>query len=471
MDGTWWMQAIRAYDMELLVNNSYSGDKLNQDKSGKGLTRCRQLHGRNGQHPDVIFIYFGTNDAGGHKVVENNLEVFRGNYPKLMDSLAADYPQAQVYFFTLLPRTEFDNTPYSDVIRQLVTQSANPNFHLVDIQKESGITLANLANYTVDGNLHPNKVGMTKLADTLVTAMEQSLQGMETTNGSNLVLSGSGQASLALDTPVSGVRASMSVCFERFGGGVGLYWDNRCVISLRTGKDGRMEYFADGVWTAVKGQKLETGRRYELSLESAANSTRTVISLDGKAIVDVKLGLGEDTHTCPGGMMQDVTDDVWYHEAVDYALANSLMSGYSAAAFGPNDTLTRAMVVQVLYNKEGKPARAADHTFPDVKAGDWYNNAVAWAAERKVVSGYGDGRFGPNDAVTLEQVLVILWNYSGNPALTGDADAVGPHSDWAGNAIGWAQAAGVLENVPFDTVTAPATRAQTAQMLMNYIKQ
>ena len=169
--------------------------------------------------------------------------------------------------------------------------------------------------------------------------------------------------------------------------------------------------------------------------------------------------------------MADVYPTAWYRGAVDYALENNLMSGYNATTFGPDDSLSRAMVVQVLYNKEGKPALAGKHAFPDVKSGDWFNNAVAWAADKKVVGGYGDGRFGPNDNVTLEQIAVILWNYSGNPEPAGGAAELGPHSDWAANALGWAAGEGLLTGVLYVAVNAPATRAQTAQILMNYLSK
>lgn len=173
-------------------------------------------------------------------------------------------------------------------------------------------------------------------------------------------------------------------------------------------------------------------------------------------------------HNCPAAAMTDVTGDAWYHAAVDWALSEGVMSGFSATSFGPDATLTRAQVVQVLYNKEGQPAlNGQKHNFSDVPTNQWYNNAVTWASARGVVSGYGGGVFKPEDPVTLEQVFVILWNYEGNPPLTGDADAVGPHSEWAGNAIGWAQAMGLLDNLPFERVIDPATRAQTAQVLMN----
>lgn len=173
-------------------------------------------------------------------------------------------------------------------------------------------------------------------------------------------------------------------------------------------------------------------------------------------------------HSCPAAAMADVAGDVWYHDAVDWVLSNGVMSGFGADRFGPDATLTRAQVVQVLYNREGQPGlNGQKHDFSDVPADEWYNNAVTWASSRGVVSGYGGGVFKPNDPVTLEQVFVILWNYAGNPPLTGDADAVGPHSDWAGNAIGWAQAMGLMDDLPFKLVTDPASRAQTAQILMN----
>jgi hypothetical protein len=166
----------------------------------------------------------------------------------------------------------------------------------------------------------------------------------------------------------------------------------------------------------------------------------------------------------------DVQKGDWYYDAVAYATANGIMSGYNAETFGPNDTLTRAMVVQVLYNKEGQPAlNGLKHNFSDVPADQWFNNAVTWGSDRKVVSGFGGGVFKPNDAVTIEQVAVILRNYSGSPNGNGDLSKVGNHSAWAADALKWAVEQGILNNVPFTNATEQATRAQTAQMLTNYL--
>ena len=177
------------------------------------------------------------------------------------------------------------------------------------------------------------------------------------------------------------------------------------------------------------------------------------------------------TEVCASVNFADVSANAWYHDAVDYALNNQIMGGYNATTFGPNDKLSRAMVVQVLYNKEGQPTITGTHKFPDVKSGDWFNNAVTWANLNKVVGGYGDGTFQPNKNVSLQEVAVILWNYSGNPDPTGDASSLGAHDDWAANALSWAAANGIFDNVPYEVVTGTATRAQTAQMLMNFLSK
>lgn len=172
--------------------------------------------------------------------------------------------------------------------------------------------------------------------------------------------------------------------------------------------------------------------------------------------------------------MSDVSPEKWYYEAVDYVLENGLMSGYSPSSFGPDNTLSRAMVVQVLYNKEGQPLSpfiaSGDNIFPDVSFDQWYNNAVTWAATNGIVSGYSDGRFGPNDAVTLEQAAVILWNYSNCPSGSGSLDVLGTYSDWAANALMWVSENALFDGLVFDNATETATRAHIAHIFMNYIQ-
>lgn len=165
----------------------------------------------------------------------------------------------------------------------------------------------------------------------------------------------------------------------------------------------------------------------------------------------------------------DVKSGYWYAAAVDYVVDNKLMGGYNDTTFGTEDNLSRAMMAQILYNKEGKPAVSGTSAFADVKADDWFNAAVTWAAEKGIMSGYNVTTFGPNDAVTLEQLAVILWNYSGKPAAAGNADYVGFHSSWANDGLAWALEKDILANVPYLAATDGATRAQTAQVLTNFL--
>ena len=170
----------------------------------------------------------------------------------------------------------------------------------------------------------------------------------------------------------------------------------------------------------------------------------------------------------------DVAQNAWYYDAVRYVSENGLMSGFGTGAFGPEEKLSRAQLAQILYNKEGKPA--AEGQFTDVAAGMWYTDAIAWAAEKGIASGYGDGRFGPDDDITREQLAVMLWHYAGSPASSVQelnfVDS-GSASGFALDALRWAVENGILSGYG-DGQLAPqgaATRAQAAQMLKNFMEK
>lgn len=120
----------------------------------------------------------------------------------------------------------------------------------------------------------------------------------------------------------------------------------------------------------------------------------------------------------------DVSADTWYAPAVDYCREQGLMTGVSDVLFAPEDTLTRAMVVTILYRAENQPAPAETVHFTDVLENSWYASAVAWAEGEQIVQGYGDGRFGPDDPVTQEQLSIILQRYRDDAV----ADVLNPAS-------------------------------------------
>ena len=177
---------------------------------------------------------------------------------------------------------------------------------------------------------------------------------------------------------------------------------------------------------------------------------------------------------CPSRAFSDLDTGAWYHEAVDHVLRNGLMGGYGNGLFGPDNVLTRAQFAQILYNREGRPAVTGGEAFTDVPPGAWYADAVAWAAARGIVSGYGGGRFGPSDPITREQLAVMLWRYAGSPAAGGeppfrDAGEIGAH---ARNAVSWAVESGVMSGRGGGILDPRgcATRAQAAQMLRNFLE-
>ena len=179
--------------------------------------------------------------------------------------------------------------------------------------------------------------------------------------------------------------------------------------------------------------------------------------------------------SCPTHAFTDLSADVWYHEAVDYVLNNDLMGGYGNGNFGPNDTLSRAQLAQILYNREGRPAVSNSGAFNDVPGSMWCADAVTWANANGIVGGYGNGNFGPNDPITREQLTVMLWRYAGSPASSHsleqftDEDRI---SGYAREAMRWANENGIVNGYG-NGLMGPqgnATRAQVAQMLMNFLR-
>ena len=178
----------------------------------------------------------------------------------------------------------------------------------------------------------------------------------------------------------------------------------------------------------------------------------------------------------------DVAAGTWYYGAAAYAYNNGLFAGMTPTTFAPNATMTRAMLVSVLWRLAGEPAPKAPNTFVDVPDGAWYTDAVTWAAENGVVSGIGGSRFDPSGFVTREQTAEILYNYahskgydvSARADLTAFPDA-GSVSGWAEEALSWANAAGLINGTVRDgqTILDPqgsASRAQVAMILMNYVE-
>ncbi len=184
---------------------------------------------------------------------------------------------------------------------------------------------------------------------------------------------------------------------------------------------------------------------------------------------------GEALQMLPFG---DVSAEAWYFEGVSYVYEKDMMRGTSAASFEPDAPLTRAMTAQVLYNMEGTPAVESAGDFTDVSEGQWFADAVNWAAGAGVVSGYGNGLFGSADSVTREQLAVMLYQYAGLKGCDtqqggmairefADYDEI---SEYALEAMDWAVSSGLFTGTEEGRLLpeSAATRAQVAAILMAF---
>ena len=186
--------------------------------------------------------------------------------------------------------------------------------------------------------------------------------------------------------------------------------------------------------------------------------------------------------SCPLGAFGDLTATAWYHDGVHYCLENGLMRGVSGGKFLPDGSTTRAQLVTILWRLEGSPETTGAVRFGDTAGGAWYTEAVRWAVGCGVVKGYDNECFGPDDAVTREQMAAILYRYAqhkGYDVSAGedtnilsfdDAFAV---SEYAIPAMQWACGSGTVHGIARDgrMLLAPrdtTTRAQTATLLMRF---
>ena len=188
-------------------------------------------------------------------------------------------------------------------------------------------------------------------------------------------------------------------------------------------------------------------------------------------------GYCDGGENCPSGKFVDVNPKEWYHPYVDYAVTHGLFGGTSENTFEPETAMTRAMLVTVLWRYEGQP-EAGKNTFSDVPNGQWYTNAVAWAAENGVVCGIGNNRFDPDGEITREQMATILFRYAEKKGIdTNKRGSLNIFSDekqlsaYAKDAVQWAVAEQIINGSDGKLLPqGSATRAQVATILMRFIE-
>ena len=235
--------------------------------------------------------------------------------------------------------------------------------------------------------------------------------------------------------------------------------------------------------------ELEEGIKISLSAELEPGQVLVVVAEDGTETV-VRKSASEDgvlTALLEGGAtvkivdnakeFDDVAEDAWYADAVDFVSSRELFVGDENGNFNPTDTMTRAMMAMVMFRLEGEPEAGEGKSFADVEAGKWYSEAINWASAEGVMNGYGES-FGVNDPVTREQMAVLLYNYVQSQGIevkkgsaSGFSDAGEIHS-WAADAMAWAVEEGIFQGDGQNKLnpTADATRADVATLMQRVVK-
>ena len=215
------------------------------------------------------------------------------------------------------------------------------------------------------------------------------------------------------------------------------------------------------------------------SSDAVAEGETYTLLVDGETVETAEAVLGVSNDTGMGGQpsggtgFRDVQADAWYADAVQYVVSEGLMNGTDADAFSPDASMSRAMLVTVLYRLSGEPAVSQDSGFADVAADAYYADAVSRETEQGIVTGTSQTAFSPDESVTREQMAALLYRYAGEPSAAGDlsayadADSV---SAYASDAMAWCVENGVLNGTDGSRLepAASATRAEVAAVLQRF---
>ena len=272
------------------------------------------------------------------------------------------------------------------------------------------------------------------------------------------------------------------------GGGGGSTTTTTYKITVTEGKNGSIT--PNGVVKVEKGEdqtfKIKAEKGYEIAdvlvdgKSVGAVAKYTFKNVKAKHTIEATFKKVEMPEQKPEEKetFKDVKKNDWYYEAVEYVANKGLMNGTGNDEFTPDANTTRGMIVTILYRLEGSP-EVSMSTFTDVANTEYYAKAVAWAEKNGIVNGYGEGKFGPNDVITREQLAAIMYRYSNykkyNTSVGEDTNILSYNdiselSEYAVSSMQWACGAGLVNGIG-DGKLAPkgnATRAQLATILMRY---
>ncbi len=311
------------------------------------------------------------------------------------------------------------------------SSTSTPSTDNSDEDRDTGITLE--GDFT--GNLSVTVVGAgTSVYGDLFEAMADGIAKLGYTTGFKVLA--------AYDIEVEEVDGRVKLSFP-----VGDEYNNKRFFIVHQKNDGDVEVYTGRVSDGIASVTVDELSPFMIAIEDES-----------------------------GLPFIDVISDAWYFEAIAYVYDNGIMSGVSDNMFNPDGTATRGMVATILHRIEGEPEVELMYAnFMDVAQGSWYEQSIAWAVKEGILNGIAPETMGPDNAVTREQFVTMLYRYAGSP--TGAAELtfsdVADLSDWAEDAMAWAVAEGIITGrdgnmlVPQGT----ATRAELSTMMMRYMSK
>ena len=312
-------------------------------------------------------------------------------------------------------------------------------------------------------------VRLTMPSTAKLTMLDTSLSPIAGANGDSVSVrsaSGSGTSNGGTSSSGNASRSSISILSTLHG------TVKSSLLSAQAGDNVQLTVTPDTGYELLSLSVTDADGN-ELTLTPENNGVYSFRMPDSAVEINALFSPASSTSTL---LFSDVHEDDWFFGAVNYVYDNGMMNGTGDGCFSPALTTSRAMIVTILYRLEDDPVTASSG-FSDVQSGTWYTDAVGWASTNGVVSGYGNGCFGPDDAITREQLSAILYRYaslkgidvSASDPLSGFTDA-GSVSAYAHDAMRWAVGSGLITgkgNGILDPLGS-ATRAESAAILMRF---
>lgn len=237
---------------------------------------------------------------------------------------------------------------------------------------------------------------------------------------------------------------------------------------------GPIESVHDNWFEILRTERLDSREEAEALLAQLQSGATYTVTLDQSSEIQLADNLTDTFRPAAGGTFTDVPATHWAAGAVEFVTSQGLLQGTGASTFAPEQPMTRAMLVTALWREAGSPVVNFAMEFDDVTEGQWYTEAVRWAASEGIVAGTGKG-FSPNAALTRESLAAILFRYAGGQADGGSLDSYADGagvSAWAREAMNWAVAQGLITGKSGGRLDpgGTASRAEVSAILMRYVQ-